>query len=438
MTATAFQSDTTTLDRTPPNPALPSLSSMRFLAAIAVFGAHGALEILFLNQMLGGVYLFGVMPIALSGVSYFFLLSGFVLTWSHRSDDTARRFWRRRFWRIYPNHLVVFVLAAGLMIWAGLTFTPSQALTQLFLVHAWIPDPNYFNTINNVSWSLSVEVFCYLLFPVLIRLVTKIRPERLWYWAGALVTVILTVPVISDFLLPEGTPHPLGNVSLLQFLGALNDPDNPPDAWGDASVAQVWFVYDLPIVRAVEFVLGMIVARIVMNRRWIGLRPLAAAALLVAVYAADIFVPYLYQLTAVTIVPMLLLLGSVAASDFAGRKSVLQRRGMVWLGDLTYAFYLLHGLVLVYGHLAFGTIDLGDGPQPKSWPTLTAIGFLAGSFVVSLILAWLLHNLVEKPAMRRWSRPRHKADATPVAPAEPISAERQISSPVSNASDVGR
>jgi peptidoglycan/LPS O-acetylase OafA/YrhL len=41
-----------------------------------------------------------------TGVSFFFVLSGFVLTWSARPDDIATGFWRRRIARIYPVHLV--------------------------------------------------------------------------------------------------------------------------------------------------------------------------------------------------------------------------------------------------------------------------------------------------------------------------------------------
>lgn len=396
----------------PANPTLPSLSSLRFLAAVGVFLAHGALEILFTNQLVGGVYLFSVMPLALAGVSYFFILSGFVLTWSHRSSDTAGRFWRRRFFRIFPNHLVAFLLALGLLLWAGMSTSLPQILAQLFLVHAWIPDPAYFNTINNVSWSLSVELFCYLLFPFLLMGVRRIRAERLWLWARSVVALVVTLTVVSDLLLPERLAHPLGDTSLLQFLSALKAPDDPVDAFGHASVTQVWFVYDLPIVRALEFFLGMLLARIVLSGRWIDIRPRTVVMILSATMVGAIFVPYLYQLTAVAIVPVMLLVGTVAVGDARRRPMFLQHPRLVRLGDLTFAFYLVHGLVLTYGHLAFGSTPTEFGPEGVSWPVLRAVAFLVGAFVGSLLLAWLLHTFVEKPAMR-WSRPRPRTKAVP-------------------------
>ncbi|MBW2281488.1 MAG: acyltransferase, partial [Deltaproteobacteria bacterium] len=64
------------------------------------------------------------------GVSFFFILSGFVLTWSARSRDTPGSFYWRRFARIFPAHAV--------------------------------------------AWGLSCEAFFYLLFPALIPSVERL------------------------------------------------------------------------------------------------------------------------------------------------------------------------------------------------------------------------------------------------------------------------
>jgi peptidoglycan/LPS O-acetylase OafA/YrhL len=394
-----------------PAPALPSLSSLRFLAALAVFAVHGALEVVFNNQRLGGVYLFGVMPAGHFAVTYFFLLSGFVMTWSHRAHDTPRRFWRRRAARVYPSHAVVWAAAVGLALWAGTFPTVPQALAQLFLVQSWVPDPAYYDTLNSLTWSLSVEMFCYLCFPLLLLGVLRISTRWLWPAAGAVVGLILLVPVVADTLLPETDPHPLGDVSLLWFLDALADPTGAGDAPGFASTDQVWFVYFFPPVRALEFVTGMLVARIVRERRWIRMGPAAAAALSLVAVTAAVLVPYLYQLTTVSIVPMVLLLGAMATADLRGRRSILHARPLVRLGELTFTFYLVHGLVLTYGHLAFGRTETELGPEGESWSTPIGLTFLLGAFVVSLVLAWVLHTLVEKPVMARWARPRRRDSA---------------------------
>ncbi len=54
--------------------------------------------------------------------SFFFILSGFVLTWSLRPTDTAARFWQRRVARIYPNHAAIWLAALGMgctAAWSG-------------------------------------------------------------------------------------------------------------------------------------------------------------------------------------------------------------------------------------------------------------------------------------------------------------------------------
>src|SRR4051794_11942901 len=89
--------------------ALPSLTGLRFIAALAVVAWHarpdhipGLLQPLFTS--------------AQSGVAFFFLLSGFVLTWSSRRDDTPRSFYWRRVARVVPNHVVTWLVALVLAV----------------------------------------------------------------------------------------------------------------------------------------------------------------------------------------------------------------------------------------------------------------------------------------------------------------------------------
>src|SRR5688572_27893642 len=79
---------------------LDALTGLRFIAAFMVFVFHAALLFVFADI---NVSLF-LMDIAGTaghvGVSFFFILSGFVLTWSMKKGDTAPKFWRRRFFKI--------------------------------------------------------------------------------------------------------------------------------------------------------------------------------------------------------------------------------------------------------------------------------------------------------------------------------------------------
>src|SRR6185437_14997298 len=114
-----------------------------------------------------------------TGVSFFFILSGFVLTWSRNpKKDSTKAFWRRRFFKIYPNHLVTFIAAAFLLgLITKQVFNVRYAILNLLLLHSWFPQFPINNSFNDVTWSLSCEAFFYLCFPFLIRLIDRIRAE---------------------------------------------------------------------------------------------------------------------------------------------------------------------------------------------------------------------------------------------------------------------
>jgi peptidoglycan/LPS O-acetylase OafA/YrhL len=389
----------------PENPTsrLPSLTGLRFWAAAMVFIFHIAVTFIFANQAIGYGFLFFVSGMGSLGVSFFFVLSGFVLAWSLRKSDTVTRFWRRRFFKIVPNHVVTFAAALVLMTLAGQFINMPETIFNLFLVQSWFPDWAYLETANGVSWTLSGELFFYLSFPLLIGLVSRIRPGALWWTAGAIVAVIFALPSISLSLLPSEPVWP----------------------WGPASWAQIWLVNILPASRLLEFILGIVMAQIVLRGKWFRF-PLPAALVLVVVgYAALLFVPvhFLYDYSAMMIIPIALLIPTVATADASNRKTIFSGRTTVFLGEISFAFYLVHMLVIRYSHFAFGgsvTDNVLSGPQ---WSVPWAIAFTLGSFAVSVLLAWALYAFVERPMMRRFANPRPKPAAAPVnAPFSSITA----------------
>jgi len=375
---------------------LHSLTGLRFIAAALVFAVHGSIQGVFADPAAGETYLFVASTAGYTGIVFFFVLSGFVLTWTARETDTAKLFWRRRFFKIYPNHLVVFALALGVLVWAGRQTDPVRVLTNLFLVQSWFPDETIVtDTVNVVTWSLSAEVFFYASFPLLIALVRRIPVNHLWYWAGALVGTILMVPVVSGAVLP----------------------DPPPELAGYGSFVQIWSIYFFPVARALEFVLGMLLARLVLAGRWIGPGLLPAAALTVAGYLVSLQLPLLYQFVAATVIPIALLIPAAASADVADRRTGLNSRVMVWLGEISYAFFLTHFLVLSAGRLVMGgTPNEMGGIGGPAWSTPVGIGFLAACFGAAIVVSWLLFRFVEAPVMRRWSRPRRRPEAQPAVP----------------------
>ncbi|AEW92463.1 MULTISPECIES: acyltransferase family protein [Streptomycetaceae] len=364
---------------------LPSLTGMRFVAAALVFAFHATYENAFRDHAAGAAFSWLAGKAGWVGVSYFFVLSGFLLTWSARRDDPARRFWRRRFFRIYPTHLLTFLAALALLAWAGLP--APGAVRNLLLVQSWTPDVNVILSVDPVSWSLSCEALFYLAFPLLFRLVARVRPERLWWWAGALVAAVCCVPAVAGALLP-GQPHM---------------------SWLAVSEQRYWFVFAFPPVRALEFVLGMVMARIVRAGRWSGPGLLPAGAALVAGYAVALYAPFEYGMVAVTLVPVTWLISAAAVADVRGTRSPFRHRAMVRLGEVSFAFYLVHRLVQRYGHIALG--------ERRAWSAPAAVGMVLLSAVVSLLLAWLVHVGYERPVLRRFGSPARPPEPTGARPA---------------------
>jgi peptidoglycan/LPS O-acetylase OafA/YrhL len=366
------------------NKRLPSLTGMRFVAALMVFVYHASYEHFFQDQHLGKSFADAFSTTAYIGVSFFFILSGFVLTWSARSEDTPGRFLRRRIAKIFPNHIVTWVVTLLLFAYVGQTISGTPTVLNLLLVHTWVPKLEYFGSVNPVSWSLACEMLFYVSFPVLLRLIKRIRPERLWFAAVVIVAAILVVPLVAKLL-----------------------PGHPIMPGTTTPVPQFWFVYGLPPVRGLEFVLGMVMARLLTTGRRMPLSLGPAVVLVIAGYLVAQNVSTLYSLVAATVIPLALVIPAAASADLRGRRSPLRVRPMVWLGEISYAFYLVHFLVIHCGHLAFGRATLMGMPVPTHlFETPKAIALIAVLLVVSVLLSWLLYSAVERPVMRRWSRPR--------------------------------
>jgi peptidoglycan/LPS O-acetylase OafA/YrhL len=375
---------------------------MRFIAAFLVFLFHFAFEGPFRDTAVGRHYLDVVGQLGPLGVGFFFVLSGFVLTWTARPGERAPDFWRRRAAKIYPNHLLVWVAAFALMGWAGESIAWRSALPNFFLLHPWFPQQKIFFSMDDVTWSLGCEVLFYLSFPLLHRGLVRISDRWLWPAAGAVaVAIVGMIPTVAS-LLPA---HP-------QFMGT--------------PALRLWFVYIFPPVRALDFFLGMIMAQIVLKGRWVRVGMLPALVLLAAGYLVSKHVPLTFTYVASTVIPLALLIPAAATADLRGTWSPFRGQVMVWLGEVSFAFYLVHRLVLQYGHRA-----LGEG---SAWSTPTAVGGAALGLAVSVLLAWALYSLVERPALRRFGRrrrarveepqaaPTPAPMATPVPVAEPTAA----------------
>jgi peptidoglycan/LPS O-acetylase OafA/YrhL len=307
---------------------LDALTGLRFFAAvgIAVLHARGALGV-------PSSFPDEIVEILLQGVPFFFVLSGFILTYKYPDLNmrAARgRFIWARFARLWPAHIVALLLMLALNVpyWGG----APEAFANVLMIHAWLPWTHTFFSFNAVSWSISTEFAFYLLFPFLIR-----DFERSWHWklATALALCIGMQFLCLYFRLPE---HP------------------------DQGIAGMGLYYTNPLARLFEFVTGMTAA--LMWRRYkdtlrIGLATgtmLELASIMVLVsfglYCSMLSKTFgIAALGAVSPITFAFCLYTALAaalviSVFACRTGYLSRllgtRSFVFLGEISFSIYLVH------------------------------------------------------------------------------------------------
>ncbi|MES9511051.1 acyltransferase [Streptomyces sp. NPDC000609] len=360
---------------------LPSLTGMRFIAAFAVLISHLA------GQIAGSVHPglpYLITTLGPVGVAFFFVLSGFILTWVADPNDTAGLFWRRRLVKIFPNHLVTFAATVALMAAVGVPIMAINTIPPLLLIEPWIPNFDALGGLTGInvpSWTLGCELVFYLAFPWLIRFIGRIRPPRLWSWAAGVALAIVAVPFAAQAL-----------------------PTRPATSW-DPAIAELqsWFAYSLPFTRILEFVLGILMARIVISGRWIRLGMTPAFLLTIACVVVQSHLPGVFRLCAgPTASALALLIAAGAAADVRTARTPFSGRTMVWLGEISFALYLVHYLVIQYGPID-GVHASGEAVTAAPSTRLVHILLTAA---ISLALAAALYTLVERPAVRRFSRPR--------------------------------
>lgn len=362
------------------------LTGLRFVAAFLVYLDHVHWLDLFPSQKAHDDFNFAVLNLGAVSVAFFFILTGFVLVWSTKPSDTATRFWRRRFFRVVPNHVVTYALCLALLLMTGGPIWLPAIVLGLFLLDNYTADMTFaFYAVNGVTWSLSLDWSFYLLFPVLFVLIRKIRPEHLWRWAIAVAALIILLPAISQ-----------------PFLS--NDPWFVPYGM---SWPELWWISGSP-VRLLEFGFGALLARIVMTGRWIRLPVWPSALGIVAAYIASLYVPRVWTFGAIFLLPMGGLIAAVAIREIKGHKSWLSSKPMVWLGEISYAFYLVHFTLLwaLHGALSGKIAVAGTVYDPVRYNWFGVIVFIVAATVLSVLLSWLLYKFVERPMMRRFANKR--------------------------------
>lgn len=379
-------------------PRLGSINGLRFVAAFGIFVAHT-------NVLLPLPYTVDVFALGSVGVTFFFLLSGFVLTWAFSGRNTTGQFYQRRFARLWPMVFlaaalpVVFILAfpdPELDVDAGSLLGLGAASVLLLL--AWVPAQ--LEAANPVVWASSALAFFYLVFPFVVRPVLRRSLRQLaWIAAGLLVYAwLLRIVVWLAYPPPaELDIDQLGNSDLLILSNYA------------------------PISRLHEFLFGMVVAAAV-RKGWRGISLRSALVLL----GAGLFVLWLFRdanwrialpydaMNQVSLPLLALVIVGYAARDLDEMPSWLRSRWMDRLGTWSFALLLFHFGVLIQAGLAIypdmTVVDFFFDPVSPTWSHLP---WVVGVLIGSLALAAAIHRFYDTPLSRLLSPRPPIVRATP-------------------------
>ena len=160
-------------------PALPALTGLRTLLALFIVLYHftpGGLEHTWrLGAHTLHVTLYPVVDTGYVFVSFFFLISGYILAYNYldRLDRISLvDFWVARLSRLYPVYLFALLLFSEMLAveWHARPhgdFWLGTAASLLLLLQGWFP--NLATFWNTVAWTLSCEITLYAIFPWLLR-----------------------------------------------------------------------------------------------------------------------------------------------------------------------------------------------------------------------------------------------------------------------------
>jgi len=262
-------------------------------------------------------------------VSYFILLSGFVLGYNYnaraqKGEFDRTRFYKARFTRIYPIYFLSLLLSLNLlateyrthshaMFWTGVVLTP-------LLLQGWIPAIATF--LNTPAWTMSAEAFYYAIFPWLAKWK---RPER-----------------IGPYLVKMAGVWVLGLVPGTLYI--LFNPDGiaQPDRFSYG--IWLWALKYTPYCHLASFVFGVMLANLDQMisrtnrlRLWLGIFGFGGIYGLLSMGAA---IPY-----AIIHDGLLMPLFGCIVLGLAGENLLSHALGikpLVFVGEASYCLYLLH------------------------------------------------------------------------------------------------
>ena len=355
------------------SPWIPAFSGLRFLIIIFLclhhFDAFNDLQIPGWSEVMR------ILNEGYLSVNFFFILSGFVIqyTYGHQLRQgvlDTKSFLFNRLAHLWPTYLLALV--AALVVYTGASalyyLKTSSFWCHVLMVQSWIPDNTFAFNFNGAAWSVSTEVFFYLLFPCLIQLKDRHRNALM---VGLWGVILLNILVM-----------------------------------GLASPVAGWLFYINPVFRLAEFLLGIWLCDLFRTGFFApsskknatimeGVAVLILVCSIVIAMSANIGWQWRWQIFYTVPTAILIYVFSFSGGYLS---ALLGCRCARFLGELAFPIYLIHQILIAL----FKRLFL---PELVDCQAVMLAGI--GAIVVSILLAVPIQFLFAKP-LNRWLRRQWK------------------------------
>lgn len=361
---------------------LHQLTGLRFFAAIHV--------VLYHNLGLVGAsiqnlphWLLSINSAGESAVSFFFILSGFILTYVYTDENATiktsyGKFLFARLSRIYPIYILAFLLdlPRGLSYFfqtydqkAAFLKVGVSASAHLGMLQSW--HPRLTPAWNFPAWSISTELFFYLVFPFLLPFIFRFKNDVL-----SLIVLWLT-PVVIYFTFTIGLHYDLS-----EGAGAV-------------------FWRSFPALRVTEFLIGITIGKLFVQKhsklyQWILNNQkicgrLFWISLCMSLALISIKLPiHKTLITNLLLVPFFSWMILVLATIKIPMSSIFEHQFIVLLGSASYAIYIIHIPILYYIRNLFQVMNFNPG-----------FGYLSAYLLLLITASIILYKYFEVPVQKR-------------------------------------
>lgn len=290
-----------------------SLQSLRFVFIYLVVISH------FVNR----TFDFG----GECGVSFFFILSGFVLSLANagrigRGDFSTRALWVRQMFKLYPLHIITMVVMLVMEWRLGNGYSPMILLANVMLVQSWVPSDEFYFVANGSSWFLCDIIFFYLIFRILFCHIMNMKRNLLIISAF----IVMALYILILYVLPEDLVNPI--------------------------------LYANPLLRIIDFSIGILLYRM-FRSRWaeivrekIALLPLWRKTLIEVMLVVSVCglaiiypdLPHRFRTASCfwLVLPAVILYFALADDRGGMITKVFQCKCLLWAGSISFEIYLIH------------------------------------------------------------------------------------------------